>query len=299
VKSAQLVAPAAPAQALLRLLRPNQWIKNTFVLAGSLFGASLSDLHVLTAAGLAFVSFCLMGSAIYVLNDYMDREADRQHPTKRLRPLASGEISVAQAGAAAGICLVLSLLAAWAVGPRMLIVVLLYLGINTAYSLGLKQQAVLDVFCIASGFMLRIIAGSWGINISPTGWMIFTGMFITLFLGFAKRRAEWVDAEGEHKRRKVLASYSQQLLDSFLAITATGTVLSYGLYTLDPRTVALHGTDKLIYTLPFVLFGLFRYLFLLHSRNRGENPSSDVFTDGQIILCGLAFVGTTIWLLNR
>jgi 4-hydroxybenzoate polyprenyltransferase len=181
----------------------------------------------------------------------------------------------------------------------VLTIVLIYLAINTAYSLRLKQHAVLDVFCIASGFMLRILAGSWGIGIAPSGWMILTGMFITLFLGFAKRRAEWVEAEGEHRRRRVLSAYSQQLLDTFLSITATGTVLSYGLYTLDTRTVALHQTDKLIYTLPFVLFGLFRYLFLLHTRNRGENPSVDVFTDRQIILCGLAFAATTIWLLNR
>jgi len=124
-------------------------------------------------------------------------------------------------------------------------------------------------------------------------------MFITLFLGFAKRRAEWTDASGSHARRPVLELYSRELLDTFLSITATGTVLSYGLYTLDPATIALHHTDKLIYTLPFVLFGLFRYLFRLHNGDKGENPSVDVFTDYQLILCGLAFAGSALWLLYR
>jgi hypothetical protein len=147
--------------------------------------------------------------------------------------------------------------------------------------------------------MLRIMAGTWGIRIPPSGWLILTGMFVALFLGFAKRRAEWTDAAGLHARRPVLEVYSRELLDTFLSITATGTVLSYGLYTLDVKTIELHHTDKLIYTLPFVLFGLFRYLFLLHSCNKGENPSVDVFTDYQIILCGLAFAGSSLWLLSR
>jgi 4-hydroxybenzoate polyprenyltransferase len=177
--------------------------------------------------------------------------------------------------------------------------VLTYLAINCAYSLILKHQAVIDVFCIAAGFMLRILAGTWGIRIPPSGWLILTGMFITLFLGFAKRRAEWTDASGSHARRPVLELYSRELLDTFLSITATGTVLSYGLYTLDPATIGLHHTDKLIYTLPFVLFGLFRYLFRLHNGDKGENPSADVFTDHQLILCGLAFGGSALWLLYR
>ena len=173
-----------------------------------------------------------------------------------------------------------------------------YLLINVAYSLRLKHQPIIDVFCISSGFMLRILAGTWGIHIPPSGWLILTGMFITLFLGFGKRRAERRDAAGTH-RRPVLASYSGELLDTFLSITATGTALTYGLYTRDPQTIALHHTDKLILTLPFVVFALFRYLYLLHNSKKGENPSADVFTDPQILLCGLSFAACTLWLLNR
>lgn len=284
---------------LVRLLRPKQWVKNVFVCAGVLFGARLHDTHLVTAMALAFVAFCLISSCVYVFNDYLDRESDRRHPTKRNRPLASGAVSPAQGLVVAVACLALSLTAAWFADQRSLIVILIYLAINIAYSLQLKHQAVIDVFCIASGFMLRILAGTWGIRITPSGWLLLTGMFITLFLGFAKRRAEWTDAAEQHVRRPVLKLYSRELLDTFLSITATGTVLSFGLYTLDAQTIALHHTDKLIFTLPFVLFGLFRYLFILHNGKKGENPSADVFADYQILLCGLTFSGTTLWLLNR
>jgi 4-hydroxybenzoate polyprenyltransferase len=285
--------------AVVRLLRPKQWIKNGFVCAGVMFSGQFQNPALLRATALAIVAFSLMSSCVYVLNDYLDRESDKAHPTKRKRPLASGVVTPAQAFAAALLCLLLSVIAAWFADPRVLMIIALYFVINATYSLRLKHMAVLDVFCIAAGFMLRIIAGTWGIHIPPSGWLILTGMFLALFLGFAKRRAEWLDAGGTHERRRVLEDYSQQLLDSFLSITATGTVLSYGLYTLDPQTIALHHTDKLIYTMPFVLFGLFRYLFVLHRRNKGENPSIDLFTDHQLILCGLAFAGTAGWLLNR
>jgi len=285
--------------ALIVLLRPVQWVKNAFVCAGVLFGGQLHNAQLLWSMALAFMAFSLMSSTIYVVNDYLDRDSDRRHPVKRHRPLASGAVSTFQAFSAAAVCLSVSLTAAWSADARVAALVLIYLSINIAYSLKLKHQAVTDVFCIASGFMLRILAGTWGIHIAPSGWLLLTGMFITLFLGFAKRRAEWADASGDHQRRPVLDVYSPDLLDTFLSITATGAVLSYGLYTLDPKTIEIHRTDKLIYTLPFVLFGLFRYLYLLHWRRKGENPSRDVFSDHQIIICVLAYVGTAIWLLNR
>ena len=283
-------------RAIVRLLRPRQWVKNVFVCAGIIFGRRLGDAHLVQSMLLAFAAFSLMGSSVYVINDYVDREADRQHPTKRHRPLASGEVSATQGFAAALLCIAMATGAALAADVRVLVIVLVYLAINAAYSLRLKQYAVIDVFCIASGFMLRILAGTWAIGIPPSGWMILSGMFVTLFLGFGKRRAEWVESGGIHAQRRALDSYSRELLDTFLAITATGTVLSYGLYTLDPQTIALHHTNKLIYTLPLVLFGLFRYLLLLHSRNKGENPSGDVFTDPQILLCGAAVAAMVLWL---
>lgn len=284
---------------LFHLLRPKQWVKNGFVCTGVLFGGRLHDRESTEAMALAFLSFCAMGSCVYVINDYRDRESDRKHPSKRNRPLASGAVTTGPAIAVAAGTAMISLAAAWLADPRVLLIIVMYLMVNSAYSFGLKGQPVIDVFCIAIGFMFRIMSGTWAIGIPPSGWLILTGMFLTLFLGFAKRLAEWNDAAGMHARRQVLAVYSPELLNSFLSITATGTVISYGLYTLDAKTIELHHTDKLIYTLPFVLFGLFRYLFILHRLRKGENPSADVFTDYQIILCGLAFAVATLWLLNR
>lgn len=285
--------------AWLKLLRPHQWTKNSFILAGLLFGNKLGDAHFVQLAILAIASFSLVASAIYVLNDYLDREADRQHPRKRHRPLASGAVQAPLALVLACLCLAGGLGAAWAASPRVLLVVVLYLLLNTAYSVRLKHVAVVDVFCIAAGFMFRIMAGTWAIGIPPSGWLLLTGMFLTLFLGFAKRRAEWVDTGGGHERRRVLADYSAALLDSFLAITATCTVLSYGLYTLDPTTIALHGTRYLIATLPLVLFGLFRYLLILHTGGKGENPSRDLFTDVPLLCCGIGYVVLLIALVHR
>jgi 4-hydroxybenzoate polyprenyltransferase len=290
--------PLRPIE-IFRLLRPTQWIKNGFVCVGWLFGAREHDAVLLQTVALAVVAFSLVSSAVYAFNDYRDREADRAHPTKKLRPIASGAVTPLQGLVAAAVCAILGGLAAWAADPRVAFIVGLYVAINIAYSAGLKHEPVVDVFCIAAGFMLRIMAGTWGVHIPPSGWLILTAMFLTLFLGFAKRRAEWIDAQGSSKARRTLASYSQPLVDTFLAITATGAVLSYGLYTLDAKTIELHHTDKLIYTLPFVLFGLFRYLYLLHVRNKGENPSVDVFTDGQLAMCGMAFTATAAWLVLR
>ncbi len=284
--------------ALVRLLRPKQWVKNVFIFAGILFARKIGDLDLLSSVMLTFMAFSLMGSSVYVINDYLDRDADRAHPKKRTRPLASGAVTPSQGFLAAAVCLSLSVWAASAVNMRVLIVVLAYLTINCAYSLRLKRFAVVDVFCIASGFMLRILAGTWGLYIQPSGWMILSGMFVTLFLGFGKRRAEWVEAGGLTASRASLDSYSREMLDTFLAITATGTVLCYGLYTLDPQTILTHHTTRLIYTVPFVLFCLFRYLLLIHTSNHGENPTRDVFTDTQLLIGGSGFVAAVLLLTN-
>jgi 4-hydroxybenzoate polyprenyltransferase len=285
--------------AIIQLLRPKEWVKNGFVCTGIIFDANSRQSKSIEAMVLAFAAFCLMASCVYVVNDYIDRESDRKHPLKRNRPIASGAINARDAAMIAVSCAFAATLTGWFADPRVVVIVLVYLVINIAYSTKLKHLPVVDVFCIALGFMLRILAGTWAIRISPSGWLLLTGMFVTLFLGFAKRRAEWNDTVEVYARRPVLRAYTYQLLDTFLSITATGTVITYGLYTLDAKTIDLHHTDKLIYTLPFVLFGLFRYLFLLHSRNKGENPRVDVFTDHQIILCGLGFTGSALWLLNR
>ena len=295
--------PANLITGVIKAIRPRQWMKNVLVLAAPLSAAGRGHRYDYGQLGIqvsvAFVVFSLAASAVYLINDVRDVEADREHPTKRFRPIAAGIVPEWLAYALAVVLAAASLGLAWWLTPNLTVVMAVYIAMQLGYCFGLKHQAVTDVFCIASGFMLRILAGTWGIRIAPSGWLLLTGMFITLFLGFAKRRAEWADGPGTTLRRPVLDVYSPELLDTFLSITGTGAVLSYGLYTLDAKTIALHHTDKLIYTLPFVLFGLFRYLFLLHRHKKGENPSADVFTDHQIIICALAYAGTALWLLNR
>jgi 4-hydroxybenzoate polyprenyltransferase len=280
---------------LLRLLRPRQWIKNVFVLAGLLFGRAWDEPALVEAALLAFAAFSLAASSMYVLNDWLDREADRKHPKKQHRPLARGTVSPAAAAALGLACALGAAALALAAGPGVLACVGLYAVLNLAYSAALKHVVVVDVFIISAGFMLRLLAGTWAIGIPPSNWLLLTGMFVTLFLGFAKRRAEWTEvlaagADGEPARRRVIHLYSGTLLDKYLSSTATAALLCYGLYTVDRATVQLYGSAQLIWTLPPVIFAIYRYLYLLHAQGKGENPSRDVFTDPQILAAGLVWI---------
>ncbi|MGE5468027.1 MAG: decaprenyl-phosphate phosphoribosyltransferase [Ignavibacteria bacterium] len=278
--------------ALLRLMRPHQWVKNGFVFVGLLFGHAWRDPELLSAALAAFAAFCLLSSGTYVVNDWIDREQDRHHPDKRHRPLASGAVAPALALALAIACLAggLALAAATSRAPWLFA---LYLLLQVVYNLGAKHIVVLDVFIIAAGFMLRILVGTVGIGIAPTHWLLLCGLMLTLFLGFAKRRAELhalVDDSAVHRR--VLEHYSKGLLDQFIVIAATGTVVSYALYTVSPETIALHGTRWLIGSVPFVLYGLLRYLYLLHRHGGGGDPAREVLTDPHLLgaLAGWAAV---------
>ncbi|MEO1767224.1 decaprenyl-phosphate phosphoribosyltransferase [Thiobacter aerophilum] len=284
--------------ALIRLMRPRQWVKNLFVFAGLLFSHAWGDTGLVMRVVAAALAFSFMASAIYVINDLADREADRRHPVKRHRPLASGAVGVPAAlvlallltGAAAAI-------AAW-VSATVLRLIAAYALINLAYSAGLKQVVILDVFLIAAGFMLRILAGTVGVDIAPSQWLLLTGLFLTLFLGFAKRRAEWSAAAGAAAvQRKVLAHYGPELLDHMLSVAAAGVVMSYSLYTVSADTVARHGTTNLIYTVPFVLYGIFRYIYMMHHESRGEDPASDLLFDAHILFTFACWLGVTLWLI--
>jgi 4-hydroxybenzoate polyprenyltransferase len=246
----------------------------------------------------AAAGFSLIASSIYIINDIADREADRRHPTKRHRPLASGAVGVRTALLlAAFLAIGGALLGAYA-SITVLWFLAAYAAINLGYSAGLKQVVILDVFIIAAGFMLRILAGTTGVGIPPSQWLLLTGLLLTLFLGFAKRRAEW-QAAGEEgaSQRKVLAQYGPELLDHMITVAAAGVVMSYSLYTMSAETVARHGTANLIYTVPFVLYGIFRYIYLLHHRQRGEDPAGELLLDPHMAVTFLAWLATTIWLI--
>jgi len=287
------------ATELLRLARPHHWTKNGFVLAGLLFGHAWGEPALVTAALVATLAFCLASSAVYAFNDARDALHDREHPEKRHRPVARGTVSSALAHGFAALLAVLGLAAAAWAGAGVLASVAAYLVLNAAYSLGLKRVPVLDVFVIAAGFMLRILAGTWGIGIEPSRWLLACGFLLTLFLGFAKRRAELArlaDDAGQH--RPVLEAYSAEFLDQAVFGSALGMVICYALYTVADSTVVLHGTDRLIWTLPWVLLGTYRYLFRLRYRGGGGDPAQELLRDPLLAVAALGWVATVAWLIG-
>ena len=271
---------------LLRLMRPHQWLKNVFVFAGLVFSHGWGNGPLLTRVALAFIAFCCLSSFVYILNDWRDRASDALHPEKRLRPLASGAVSVPVALVSAALLLAAGL--ALAAGNKVLLLLLLvYVALNLAYSWGLKQIPVVDVSLIAAGFMLRLLAGTLAVGIVPSRWMLLTGLFVALFLGFSKRKAETFHAS--EQQRAVLEHYPAALLDTFIAVTMTATLTTYSLYATSPETQAQHG-ERLLYTVPVVIFGLLRYAYQVH-RGRGEDVSRDLLRDPWIV------GGAALWLL--
>jgi 4-hydroxybenzoate polyprenyltransferase len=285
---------------LIRLLRPKQWVKSLFVFVGLLFGHAWGDAsmvwRVLAAAG----GFALVSSCVYILNDIADREADRQHPRKRNRPLARGSVSLNAAVALALVAGTAGGVLGYYASPLVAMLLALYGLMNIAYTLGLKRVVILDVFIIAAGFMLRLLAGTGGVGIPPSQWLLLCGLMLTLFLGFVKRRAELGNEAGDKTgQRKVLRDYSAALLDPMITVTAACIVMSYSLYTLNPDTIAKHGTSMLMLTVPFVIYGVFRYLFLLHQHSQGEDPASEALQDPHLVITLLAWLAATVWLIAR
>jgi len=289
---------------LIRLMRIHQWVKNGFVFAGLLFSHSWSDPDLLLQGLAAFIAFCLISSAVYVMNDLVDREQDRRHPEKRHRPLASGAVSVPAALVLAGVCLLLGLGLALGLFAPLGVpasqapwVFVAYFVMNVAYSLGLKHVVVLDVFIIATGFMLRLLAGTLGLSIWPSHWLLLCGLMLTLFLGFAKRRAELnVLAVEGGSHRPVLDRYTPAMLDQFTTLSAGATVMAYSLYTVSDETIALHGTPWLIVTVSCVLYGLLRYLYRLHHAGGGD-PARELLTDPHLLAIFFIWLTLVVWLL--
>jgi len=283
---------------LLRLMRPHQWVKNAFVFTGLLFGHAWRAPNLATQVVFAFIAFCLISSTVYIINDIIDLEQDRHHPKKSRRPLASGQVSVTAAIILAIVLGALGFGLAYGTSKIVVTILVAYALMNVAYSLWLKHVVILDVFIIATGFMLRILAGTLGVGISPSQWLLLCGMMVTLFLGFTKRRAETIAlTEDKTAHRKVLAHYSPVLLDKMIGITAAGLIMSYSLYTMNPDTIRIHGTSNLIYTVPFVMYGVFRYIYLLHHQSRGGDPSHDLVRDPHLFIVVGAWLVTTIWLI--
>jgi len=269
------------------LLRFQQWIKNGFVLAPVLFAGELTQVSSLLTAAAACLSFCLLSSSVYVLNDWFDRERDRQHPAKSARPIAAGVVPAWLAWLLAAALLGCALVIAGVLTtPTVIAIELGYLGLNLAYSLYLRDEVILDAFAVASGFVLRVWAGAAAISVAASHWLILCTLLLALFLSFSKRRHELVllqSAKANH--RQVLSSYSPELIRQLNLILCSATLMCYALYTVSADTVAKFGTDRLVYTVPFVIYGLFRYLYLIEVKGDGGNPSSLVLRDRPLLAC--------------
>lgn len=263
--------------------RPREWIKNAFMFAPLLFGQRVLEPESVLKATAAFVVFCLAAGSVYLVNDICDREADRKHPQKRTRPVASGMLSVPMAATAAGVLLAAGLAAAFLLAFAFGVVTLAYVVLVTTYSIWLKHVVILDVFSIALGFVLRVAGGAVVIDVAMSHWLLICTMLLALFLGLSKRRHEIVTLGGDDSRR-VLAEYNPIFLDMMIGVVTSATVVCYALYTVSQETVQRFHTDRLLFTLPFVLYGIFRYLYLVYHKNYGGDPSRTLVSDGPLIV---------------
>jgi 4-hydroxybenzoate polyprenyltransferase len=285
--------------AFIELLRPQQWVKNAFVLVGLVFGHAWRDPALLTAASMATAAFCLASGAVYAFNDARDAAQDGGHPEKRKRPVARGALAPAEAYVLAAIVAAAALALAVAAGWKVAELAAAYLVLNAAYSMGLKRIPVLDVVAIAAGFMLRLLAGTLGIGIEPSNWLLACGFLLTLFLGFAKRRAELERLSGDAGRhRSVLEFYTSGFLDGAIALCALAMVAAYAWYTLAADTALLHGTTRLVLTVPWVLLGTARYLYRLRFRGGGGDPAVELLRDPLLAVAVAGWIATVLWVIG-
>jgi 4-hydroxybenzoate polyprenyltransferase len=289
-----------PLLALLVSLRPKQWTKNLLLFAGLLF--TLDQHHSARQfqhAALGFVLFSLLSSVVYLINDLADRESDRRHPKKCRRPIASGELSPPLAIAAAVVLAVIGLAGAFALGLRFGGIALLYFSLTFAYSFRLKHVVLLDVLVLAAGFVFRAVAGAFVIHVSISSWLILCTLMLALFLGLVKRRAELLSTQeaGTTGTRRILEEYSAAMLDQMIVIAASACLMSYALYTVNSPAAQSH--HYLMATIPFVIYGLFRYLYLMHRHSLGESPDAVLLEDRPMLINILLWGLTTALIVTN
>jgi 4-hydroxybenzoate polyprenyltransferase len=282
----------------LRLMRPTQWSKNAVVFAALIFSKHLFNAEALILVCAAFAVFCLMASGAYVMNDLRDCDRDRQHPIKRLRPLPSGRVSKGSAVTLSFLLMATGMAAALGLGGGFALLAILYLGLQFAYTFFLKEIVILDVMSIAAGFVIRAGAGGVIIDVPVSPWLIICTFLLMLFLGFSKRRHELTLLEGRATdHRASLREYSPYFLDQMISVVTASTVVAYAIYTVSPEVREKLGTEQLYLTIPFVLFGIFRYLYLVHQREEGGNPTQLLLTDRPLLADVLLWLATVAWLL--
>lgn len=284
-----------------KLLRIPQWIKNFLIFVPLIFSLHLFDQSYVNLSLLGFMIFSFVSSSIYIINDLIDINEDKAHPVKKFRPIPAGLISKSKAVVIAAILAVISFSLLPFTNPYFSITVFSYFAITVLYSAGLKNIVILDVFTIAAGFILRILGGAFIINVEISSWLMLTTMFISLFLAVMKRRSELKHTSRDETptTRKVLAHYSTEFIDQMSTVTSAGVIICYALYTVSQRTVSIFKTEHLIYTTPFVVFGIFRYMYLVYIGKKGENTSELLLSDLPMIINLLFYILTVVVIIYR
>ena len=285
---------------LFLTLRPKQWIKNGALFAPLLFSQNLLNGPLFIKTLEAFGLFCLLTGSVYIFNDLKDLKEDRRHPIKRNRPLASGRVNPTLAGIVAFLFLIMSFLIGWRISVPLVEIMGAYLLLQILYTLYLKHLVILDIFSIAAGFVFRVVAGGLTIGVHLSPWLLICTMLLSLFLAMAKRRHELIFLKEEAvNHRGILKEYSPYLLDQMMGVVTATTVMSYALYTISEETISKFHTPNLIFTMPFVLYGIFRYLYLVHQKVEGGRPEEILLTDLPLLLTVLGWTITVLVVLYR
>jgi 4-hydroxybenzoate polyprenyltransferase len=288
----------ATAALLFSSLRPEQWTKNLLVFAGVLFGRRLLDPVAVVIAVATFVTFCALSGAVYLFNDVADRQADREHPLKSLRPIASGDLSMRVALVTAGLLGAAALAASIVIRPALGVVSAAYLILLVLYSTVLKHVVIVDVLTIAAGFVLRAVAGAVAVALPISHWLLVCTTLLALFLALSKRRHELtLLADGATGHRRILEEYSPYLLDQMVSVVTASTLVAYVSYATSAETAERLGTNRLGLTIPFVLYGIFRYLYLVHQKRGGGSPAAMLLTDRPLLVCVALWTACVIVIL--
>jgi 4-hydroxybenzoate polyprenyltransferase len=279
-------------------MRPRQWTKNLLVFAGLIFGQKLQDPHSIGLAVAAFGVFCILSSTVYLINDVRDRDADRLHPLKATRPIASGALGTGAALSAAAVLGSAALLGAFWIDRSFGIIASAYLALMGWYTLSIKHIVILDVLALSIGFVLRAAGGAVAVQVPFSNWLLLLTLLGALFLALSKRRAEMVALTGDaESHRKSLGEYSPYLLDQMIGVVTASTLLAYAFYTISPDTVQRFGTEHLLWTVPFPLYGIFRYLLLVHEKEGGGSPSDTLLEDRPVLICVALWAASVIAIL--
>ncbi len=284
-------SPSTIMMAAVRQLRPKQWLKQVFLLPALLFSGRFLEPEPILASLIGCAAFCMLSSTGYILNDYLDRDGDRKHPKKRSRPIASGALPVPAAFLLLAVCAATGVALSLSLGPSFLFIGLVYLTTTLSYSFYFKHKVLLDVLFLASGFVWRTIAGAVAIDVHVSEWLFLCTVFVALFFGFNKRRAELLHVGAHSGTRRNLAEYSPQMLEQFQAIVTSATIITYLLYTV------MGPTGWMTLTIPMVLYGMFRYIYLIDRHGEGGAPDETLLRDRPMLLTGVLYLTTALFVL--